>query len=69
MDLEFVRYQERRVTSKEDDVQSSTSTQDTNGYRQLLPVPKRDSTIMSAFVEAGLTSALPLLSLKANEIF
>ena len=67
MDLEFVRYQERRVTSKEDDVQSSTSTQDTNGYRQLLPVPKRDSTIMSAFVEAGLTSALPLLSLKAND--
>ena len=48
-------------------VSIASSYPDTTGFRDLLPTPKRENTIMSAFVEAGLTSVLPLLSFKSDD--
>ena len=48
-------------------MESTASIQDNPGLRLQLPTPKRENTIMSAFLEAGLTSALPLLSFKSEE--
>jgi len=51
----------------DEDFVSLTSTQDTLPLRDLLPLPKKENTIMSAFVEAGLTSMMPLLSFKPDD--
>ena len=48
-------------------MESTASIQGNPGLRLQLPTPKRENTIMSAFLEAGLTSALPLLSFKSEE--
>ena len=46
---------------------SLASIQGPATLRDLLPAPKKENTIMSAFVEAGLTSVLPLMSFKSQE--
>ena len=45
---------------------SLASNQGPATLRDLLPAPKKENTIMSAFVEAGLTSVLPLMSVKSD---
>jgi len=51
----------------DEDMVSMASTQGTSPMRDLLPLPRNENTIMSAFVEAGLTSMMPLLSFKPND--
>ena len=57
----------RHAVHSEENMVIPESTSKIPGLRDLLPTPKRENTIMSAFVEAGLTSVLPLLSFKSEE--
>ena len=51
----------------DEDMVSMASTQGTSPMRDLLPLPRKENTIMSAFVEAGLTSMIPLLNFQPDD--
>merc|ERR1712106_1019 len=63
----YLDYKEKNGKPLEADMVSLASNQGPATLRDLLPTPKKENTIMSAFVEAGLTSVLPLMSFKSEE--